>query len=117
MNHELMITEYETHKCACYYEEGRLTELNVLPPASILGNIYVGRVQNIVKNLDAAFVEVQPGVVCFYSLTDNKHIFLNQKRTEDQSTTGQFRSSPDRESGRCYPGSTYGRCFQETAER
>lgn len=83
MNHELMITEYEAHKCACYYEEGRLTELNVLPPASILGNIYVGRVQNIVKNLDAAFVEVQPGVVCFYSLTDNKHIFLNQKRTED----------------------------------
>lgn len=28
---------------------------------SILGNIYVGRVQKIVKNLNAAFIEIQPG--------------------------------------------------------
>lgn len=82
MNKELMITEYLNHTCACYYEEGKLTELNILPEASILGNIYVGRVKNVVKNLDAAFVEIQPGVVCFYSLKDNNHIFLNPKHSE-----------------------------------
>lgn len=82
MNKELMITEYDEHICACYYEDGRLTELNVLSKTSILGNIYVGRVQNIVKNLDAAFVEIQPGLVCFYSLKENRHFFLNPKHSD-----------------------------------
>ena len=50
---------------------------------SLLGNIYIGRVQNIVKNINAAFVEIAKDIVCFYSLTDNqKHIFLNRKNTD-----------------------------------
>lgn len=93
MSHELMITNYENHICACYYEDHRLTELQILPDLTgtaktkaasefILGNIYVAKVQNVVKNLDAAFVEIQPGVVCYYSLKENHHHFLNPKNTE-----------------------------------
>lgn len=81
MSHELMITKYENHICACYYEENHLSELQLITP-SILGNIYVAKVQNVVKNLDAAFVEIQPGMVCYYSLLENKHHFLNRKNTE-----------------------------------
>lgn len=81
MSHELMITQYENHTCACYYEDNQLTELQLITP-SILGNIYVAKVQNVVKNLEAAFVEIQPGVVCYYSLLENKHYFLNPKNTE-----------------------------------
>ncbi|MCD8218630.1 MAG: ribonuclease E/G [Clostridiales bacterium] len=33
-----------------------------------LENIYVGKVQNIVKNLNAAFVEVAPGMACYLPL-------------------------------------------------
>lgn len=80
MSHELMITKYENHICACYYEDNQLTELQIITP-SILGNIYVAKVQNVVKNLEAAFVEIQPGVVCYYSLTENQHHFLNPKNT------------------------------------
>lgn len=93
MSHELMITNYENHICACYYEENHLTELRILSntneaanmdsaSGNILGNIYVAKVQNIVKNLDAAFVEIQPGIVCYYSLKENHHHFLNPKNTE-----------------------------------
>ncbi len=79
MSRELMITDYENHTCVCYYEEGRLTELQILNP-SILGNIYVAKVQNIVRNLEAAFIEIQPGLVCYYSLTENQHHILNRKQ-------------------------------------
>lgn len=81
MSRELMITNYENHICACCYEENRLVELQILHP-SILGNIYVARVQNIVKNLEAAFIEIQPGLVCYYSLTENQHHILNRKQAE-----------------------------------
>ena len=46
---------------------------------SLIGNIYIGRVQNIVKNIEAAFVEIDKGLVCYLPLTDLKHpIFTNR---------------------------------------
>lgn len=38
----------------------------------LLGNIYVARVKNIVKNLHAAFVEIEPGKSCFLDLREAK---------------------------------------------
>ncbi|MFQ7239072.1 MAG: hypothetical protein ACLRP8_08820 [Roseburia intestinalis] len=32
---------------------------------SVLGNIYIGRVENVVKNLNAAFVCIAPGQNCY----------------------------------------------------
>ncbi|MDO4261577.1 MAG: ribonuclease E/G [Eubacteriales bacterium] len=56
------------------YEDGRLAELSLYPEGqeSLLGNIYVGRVQNVVKNIRAAFVEIQKGVLCYLPLEDAK---------------------------------------------
>ena len=46
---------------------------------NILGNIYVARVKNIVKNLYAAFVEIAPGRNCYLDLRDAKEpILLNR---------------------------------------
>ncbi len=36
----------------------------------ILGNIYVGRVKDVVKSLNAAFIEIAPGVPCYYPLEE-----------------------------------------------
>lgn len=46
------------------YEDSKMAEVFVQPSGSesILNNMYVARVQNIVKNLNAAFVEISPGV-------------------------------------------------------
>lgn len=46
---------------------------------SLIGNIYIGRVQNIVKNIEAAFVEIDKGLVCYLPISDLKHpIFTNR---------------------------------------
>ncbi len=46
---------------------------------SLIGNIYIGRVQNIVKNIEAAFVEVDKGLVCYLPLQDLKNpVFTNR---------------------------------------
>ncbi len=37
-------------------------------PERILGNIYIGKVQRVVSNLSAAFVEIAPGFPCYLSL-------------------------------------------------
>lgn len=39
---------------------------------SLLGNIYVARVKNVVKNIHAAFVEIAPGKNCFLDLQEAK---------------------------------------------
>lgn len=47
---------------------------------SILNNIYIGKVKNLVPNIEAAFIEIEKGYECYYSLTDNKNpIFINKK--------------------------------------
>lgn len=59
---------------------------------SILKNIYVGKVKNIVKNINAAFVEIEAGLECYYSLEENKkHIFLaGSKSPYDKLSCGDL---------------------------
>jgi ribonuclease G len=45
----------------------------------MLGDIYIGRVQNIVKNIGAAFVEVEKGVLCYFPLEEAKHAIFTNK--------------------------------------
>lgn len=45
---------------------------------SVLGNIYLGKVKNIVKNINAAFIEIEEKKMCYLSLAEVKHpIFSN----------------------------------------
>lgn len=65
-------------------EAGKLVELDCekKESSSILGNIYIGKVKNIVSNINAAFIEIAPGQECYYSLEENQSpIFLNPKQT------------------------------------
>ena len=39
-----------------------------------LGDIYIGRVQSVVKNIRAAFVEICPDTVCYLPLEDVEEI-------------------------------------------
>lgn len=83
---KLVITKEENHIISALFEEDILTELSVEPieEKKLLGNIYTGKVQNIVKNINAAFVEVEKGLLCYYSLdTNQEHIFLNGKKKKE----------------------------------
>ena len=77
---KLVITNYEDHILEAVYSDGKLSDLMLFDRQSILSNIYVGKVENIVSNIDAAFVDIGTGLPCYYSIGDNKHIFLNAKK-------------------------------------
>lgn len=66
---------------ALYGENKKMLE--VLPDAagqrSILNNIYIGKVENIVQNLNAAFVKISPNERCYLPLEDLKHPVFTQK--------------------------------------
>ena len=74
MGTTLLITRLQwnsrTYIATALYQDKKILELHLEPDGqqSILGNIYVGRVKNIVKNLNASFIEIAPGIPCYYPL-------------------------------------------------
>ncbi len=52
-------------------EDGRLSEVHPHGTSgSLLGNIYVGKIKNVVKNIEAAFVEIAGGQTCFLPFSE-----------------------------------------------
>ncbi len=70
----LMRNQREYTVCA-FYQDNHLLEVTAQPEEenSILGNIYVGRVKDVVPSLNAAFIEIAPGVSCYFSVEDLKN--------------------------------------------
>ncbi|MBE5887421.1 MAG: ribonuclease E/G [Lachnospiraceae bacterium] len=52
---------------------------------TILNNIYVARVENIVTNINAAFVRITPNQMCYLSLEDLKAPIYVKKQSERKS--------------------------------
>ncbi|MGN0383815.1 MAG: ribonuclease E/G [Eubacterium sp.] len=60
--------------------DSRLESIDCIGNDSLLGNIFVGKVKDIVDNINAAFIEFGANKIGYYSLVDNKnHIFLDSK--------------------------------------
>lgn len=76
---KLILTKLETKvfagQVAALQEKGRIAELRLAPleDDSILGNMYVGKVENIAGNIDAAFVQIAPGERCYLPLKEAEH--------------------------------------------
>lgn len=68
---------------AALEKNGRICQLNLVDSTKrcILGNIYIGKVKNIVKNIHAAFIEIADGVMCYYSMEEKGEVvFTNPKK-------------------------------------
>ncbi len=77
MSRRLVITRvdlFDRHPFVCAIcEDHKMLEAQGIPehaPARILNNIYVARVSQVVKNIGAAFVEIEKGKKCFLPLSD-----------------------------------------------
>ncbi len=66
---------------AVFDEKLRMLEVSCEAEAEtgILGNIYIGRVKDIVPNLNAAFIDIGEGRICYYSMEDYKHPLFTHK--------------------------------------
>lgn len=86
---KLLVLQNENHILTLLMKDNRLLAANACKTEysddiSLVGNIYVGKVQNIVKNIEAAFVEITKGVLCFLPLSDLEHpIITNRPNFDD----------------------------------
>ena len=83
MNRKLIITKIEEKIITAVLEDEKVAELHISKSEEQdtvqLGNIYVGRVKNIVANINAAFIEVAPGVECYYAISENPTPIFTKK--------------------------------------
>ena len=78
---KLIVTRWNSRVLTALVSEKTTIELGLADTASILGNIYIGKVKNIAENIRAAFIEIENGTVCYYSLEEKAEpFFVNQKK-------------------------------------
>ena len=85
LSNQLVIFKRQNQILSCLLEDKNLVQINAsnIGEEGLLGNIYIAKVKNIVKNINAAFVEIAGGIMCYYSLEENKSpIFVNPKNTD-----------------------------------
>jgi len=72
-----------------YLEKDKLTEVHPhLEGRSLLGNIYVGKVKHVVKNIDAAFVEIAGGQTCYLPFKEAQAPVLTNRRWDGRLLAG-----------------------------
>ena len=82
---KLLITRVDGRILTVLTEDSRAVQMEYEEEeSSLLGNIYIGKVKNIVKNINSAFVEIGKGQMSYYSLSDNKthHFAVSQERKD-----------------------------------
>lgn len=84
MNQKLVITKIERKIWTALFQDGEIVDLYCASASDVendfaLGNIYVGKVKNIVNNINAAFIEINDGVECYYSISENPTPFFTHK--------------------------------------
>lgn len=70
MSDKYILTEFSGIKTGFFFKDDKLDEIRCYEEDSMLGNIYVGRVSNIVKNINAAFIDIKKGLSCYYPLEE-----------------------------------------------
>lgn len=75
---KLIVTRWNGRILTARLEHGKCRSLNLEKeePGIRPGNIYIGKVKNIVKNINAAFIDLGGGQTGFYSLEKNRSHLL-----------------------------------------
>lgn len=69
---QFVITRINKIYMGFLFVDGNVEEIRTYEDDSLIGNIYVGRVSNIVPNINAAFVDIKKNESCYLSLEDYK---------------------------------------------
>lgn len=78
---KLIVTQWKGKVCTAAVTDGRITQLMMEPEdcLSQLNNIYIGRVQKVVGNINAAFVDIGGKRTGYYSLDENREHFFTSR--------------------------------------
>lgn len=91
MDSKLIITKHDNKIISAFFEGRDMVQVNMNPSreSGILGNIYLGKVKNIVNNINAAFIEIADGKMCYYSMADN-HFPIMSKKQDGYEASGKL---------------------------
>lgn len=86
-----VITQWNKQKFLLIYEENELVECHPLQEEQSLqiGNIYIGRVEKVVKNIQSAFVRLDADNVGYLPLNDKPARILNRKLPKGLSSIAE----------------------------
>ena len=79
MSTKLIITNYKDNLISAKYIDDDCLYINICSNDNV-GDIFIGRVENVVKSINACFIEFSSKTKGYYSFSENQnHIFLNNK--------------------------------------
>lgn len=82
MERKLVLSKIDGRIVTAVIEDSKIVELHGDDDEQSsfqVGDIYIGKVKNLVKNIQAAFIEIRPGMECYYSMTSNPNpVFTNK---------------------------------------
>ncbi len=87
---ELVITNYKNSIISAVYEDKQMIQVSACRKKATvcIGNIYVGRIDNIVKNINAAFVQIAEGISCYLDLNGIRNPLFIKKQSEKKICIG-----------------------------
>lgn len=84
LNKKIVFSKAGTDKLFAFkFINDKIDSIEYCDNENIVGNIYVGIVSDLVKNINASFVGFGKGLKGYYLLNDNKPIFLNPKNNQE----------------------------------
>ena len=85
MERKILIEKRDNRIRTYFLEDGHIVEIHSSAAEETgagchrLGDVYVGKVKNIVPNIGAAFIEIEKGVNCYYDMKDAENSFFTHK--------------------------------------
>ncbi len=95
MGNVLVITEGKYKNCHINLEvvldsRRKPIDLFLYKEESLVGNIYVGRVEQIIKNINAAFIKITPEITGFLPLDNINPFFVKKQSKNKELVTGDL---------------------------
>lgn len=86
---KLLFTSYQNRRCSLLIEDNRLMSASFFPETpSRIGAVYIGKLKSMAKNIDACFIEIGDGEICFLSLKDAPAPYLLNRRYDGRLVEG-----------------------------
>ena len=87
---ELVITNYKNSIISAVYEDKTMIQVSACrkKQTACVGNIYVGRIDNIVKNINAAFVNIAEGISCYLDMSTGVEPLFVKKQSLKKLSVG-----------------------------
>lgn len=82
MERKAVAAYVKDHPFLFVIEDGRVAEIHPIgskKDTCVVGEIYIGKVKKILPNIQAAFIEIRPGMECYCALSDAKQGFFTCK--------------------------------------